>query len=60
MPATIENVLNAGNTVARNILACLNVITRKLFFLLLYYLESNHRSKNDTFLIGSSHSSDSK
>lgn len=56
MPATTENLLKAGNKVARNILPCLNVITRKLSFLLLCYLESNHRSKNDTFLIESSHS----
>lgn len=51
MPANIENLLKVGNKLAKNTLFCLSIIPRKLSFPVLYYLESNHRSKTSTFLI---------
>lgn len=51
MPANTKNPLKVGNKVTKNTLFCLSYIPRKLPFLVLYYLESNHRSKNGTFLI---------
>lgn len=50
MPANTENLWKAGNKLAKKPLFCLSIIPRKLSFPVLYYLQSNHRSKTSPFL----------